>query len=234
MMSVRHTDLHLFEEVILLALKDDRGTFYAKSYLPAVAGAMMAELLLTGRIEIEGKRKLVNLVDAQPLGDPLLDEVLVRIRDAKRRAALSTWIQRISSTSKLSRRALEGLCRKNILREDEQQILILFKQRVYPELDHGPEQRIIWKLQEAIFSPREDLEPRVVVLLALANAADLLAIPFERRELRERKTRIKRIINGDLIGEATKEAVEATQAAIAAAAIVPIIAAGAATSAAGS
>jgi len=231
-MSFRNTELHLFEEVILLALKDDKGTFYAKTYLPAVAGAIMAELLLTGRIEVEGKRKLVNLLDAKPFGDPLLDEILDKIREAKRRASLQTWVQRIAATSRLSRRALEGLCRKNILREDEQQILILFKHKVYPELDHSPEQQIIWKLHEAIFSLREDLDPRVVVLLALANAADLLVIPFERKELREQKKRIKRIVAGDLIGEATKGAVEATQAAIAAAAIIPIIAASAATSAA--
>jgi len=233
-MSFRNTELHLFEEVILLALKDDKGTFYAKTYLPAVAGAIMAELLLTGRIEVEGKRKLVNLLDAKPFGDPLLDEILDKIRDAKRRASLQTWVQRIAATSRLSRRALEGLCRKNILREDEQQILILFKHKVYPELDHSPEQQIIWKLHEAIFSLREDLDPRVVVLLALANAADLLVIPFERKELREQKQRIKRIVAGDLIGEATKGAVDATQAAIAAAAIIPIIAASAATSAASS
>lgn len=224
-MSFWNTDLYLFEEVILLALKDKKGTFYLKNYPPAVAGAIMAEFLLTGRIEIEGKRKIVNLISDERFGDPLLDEMLGKIQEAKRRASLQTWVQRISATSKLSRRTLEGLCRRNILREDEEQILVLFKHKVYPELDHTAEQRIIWKLQEAIFSLREDLEPRVVVLLALANAADLLAIPFERRELKEQKQRIKSIINGDLIGEATKGAVEATQAAIAAAAMVPIIAA---------
>jgi len=224
-MSFRNTDLSLFEEVILLTLKDEKGTFYAKNYLPAVAGAIMAEFLLTGRIEIEGKRKLVNLISEEPFGDPLLDEILLKIQGAKRRASLQTWVQRITTTSKLSRRTLEGLCRRNILREDEQQILVLFKHKVYPEVDHTAEQRIIWKLHEAIFSLREDLEPRVVVLLALAKAADLLAIPFERRELKEQKQRIKSIINGDLIGEATKGAIEATQAAIVAATMVPIIAA---------
>ncbi len=229
-MSFRNTDLYLFEEVILLTLKDEKGTFYAKNYLPAVAGAIMAEFLLTGRIEIEGKRKLVNLISDEHFGDPLLDEILGKIQGAKRRASLQTWVQRITTTSKLSRRTLEGLCRRNILREDEQQILVLFKHKVYPEVDHTAEQRIIWKLHEAIFSLREDLEPRVVVLLALAKAADLLTIPFERRELKEQKQRIKSIINGDLIGEATKGAIEATQAAIAAATMVPIIAAVAATS----
>ncbi len=172
------------------------------------------------------------LLDAKPFGDPLLDEMQGKIREAKRRASLQNWIQRIAATSRLSRRALEGLCRKNILREDEHQILILFKQRIYPEMDHSAEQQIIWRLHEAIFSLREDLEPRVVVLLALAKAADLLTIPFDRKELKEHKQRIKRIVNGDLIGEATKGAVEATQAAIAAAAIIPIIAASAATTAA--
>ena len=228
-MSFRDNDIFLYEEVILLALKDEKGTFYAKSYLPAVSGAIMAEFLLGGRVEIEGKKKLVNLISDEPFNDPLLDEILGKIRDAKRRASLQTWVQRISATSRLSRRALEGLCRRNILREDEHQILVLFKHKVYPEVDHNTEQRIIWKLHEAIFSLREDLEPRVVVLLALAHAADLLAISFERSELKTQKKRIKSIINGDLIGEATKGAIEATQAAIAVAAMVPIMAAAAST-----
>ncbi len=222
-MSPWDYNLHLHEEIVLLALNDRKGTFYMRNYLPAISGALFAELLMSDRIQIEGKRKLVNLLSREAFEDPLLDEVLEKIAGAKRRAALQTWIQRISTTPKLAHRVAQGLCRRNILREDEQQVLLLFKQKRYPEIDHGAEQRLIWKLQEAIFGINTEIEPRVVVLLALANAADLLNISFDRKELREKRKRIKSIVNGDLIGEATKEAVEAVQAAIVAAAMVPII-----------
>lgn len=229
-MSPWDYDLYLHEEIVLLALNDRKGTFYMRNYLPAISGALFAELLLSDRIQIEGKRKLVNLLSREAFGDPLIDEILEKIAGAKRRAALQTWIQRISTTSKLAHRAAQGLCRRNILREDEHQVLLLFKQKRYPEIDHGAEQRLIWKLHEAIFGISMEIEPRVVVLLALANAADLLNISFDRKELKEKRKRIKSIVNGDLIGEATKEAVEAVQAAIVAATMVPIIAATAASS----
>jgi len=230
-MSAWRRDLYLQEEILLLALNDKKGTFYMRNFRPALGGALIAELLLSKRIEVEeGKRKLVNVVNRQVFGEPLLDDALNRIATAKRRASLQTWIQRISAIIRLQNRVAEGLCRRGILREEEQQILILFRQKKYPEVDHDAEHFLIQRLHDAIFREGGNIDPRTVVLLALANAADLLSIPFSRKELKERKKRIKSIVSGDLIGEATKEAVEAVQAAIAAAAIVPVIAASAASS----
>ena len=46
-------ELHLHEEIVLLALNDETGAFHWKTYLPAIAGAVVAELMLQGRIEVE-------------------------------------------------------------------------------------------------------------------------------------------------------------------------------------
>lgn len=230
-MSYWDYELYLQEEILLLALKDKKGTFYAKMYLPALAGALIAELLLAERIQIEeSKKKMVNVISRQTFGDPLMDEILEKMASAKRRATLMTWIQRFSRLPKLQHRVAQGLCRRGILREDEQQILILFRQKTYPEVDHDAERRLISRLHDTVFGESQQLEARTVVLVALARAADLLSIPFDRKELKERKKRIKSIVEGNLIGEATKSAIEATQAAIAAAAMVPIIAATSAAS----
>ncbi len=225
-MSFRRYDLFIQEEILLLALKDDKGTFYMRTILPALGGAIMAELLLAGRIEVEqNRKKMVNIAGRQTFGDLVLDEALNKIATAKRRASLQTWIQRISHLPRLQHRIAQGLCRKSVLRQDEQQILIFFRQKIYPELDHGAEQVLTERLHDAIFGESLEIEPRTVVLMALAKATDLLSIPFPRKELSSRKKRIKSIVEGDLIGTATKEAVEAVNAALAAAAIVPIIAA---------
>ena len=225
-MSFRRDDLYIQEEILLLALKDEKGTFYMRTILPALGGAIAAELLLAGKIEVEqDRKKMVNVVSRQSLGDPLLDEALNKIATAKRRATLQTWIQRFSRFPKLQHRIAQGLCRKSVLRQDEQQILLFFRQKRYPELDHGAEQLLIGRLHDAIFGESLEIEPRTVVLIALAKATDLLSIPFPRKELNSHKKRIKNIVDGDLIGTATKEAIEAVHAAIAAAAIVPIIAA---------
>ena len=91
--------LYLHEEVMLLALRDEEGTIATGAwYQQAIAGAALAELLLSGRVEAEEtKRKLVDLVDSTPFGDPILDECLEKMRTAKRRASLRTWVSRFSS-----------------------------------------------------------------------------------------------------------------------------------------
>ena len=74
-----------------------------------------------------------------------------------------------------------------------------------------------------MFTDTRNVDPRTVVLLSLANTAELLKIPFERKRLNSRKRRIKALTSGNLLGEATKEAVQAVQAAQAAAAMAVII-----------
>jgi hypothetical protein len=198
--------------------------FFSKMYRPALGAALMAELLVDKRVEIEeGKKKLVRLVDGSSMSDPVLDEALEKIRTAKRRASLKTWVQRFSNISKLNHKVAAGLCRKGVLREDEDQVLVFFRRRIYPEVDSRPERRVIERLRRAIFGDSRQLEPRTVILLSLAKSADLLSIPFEKRQLKERKERIKKIVEGELLGKAAKEAIEAAQAAIVVAAIIPAV-----------
>lgn len=219
------TLLLLHEELMLLALHDEKGTIASGFASFGIAGAIAAELLLQERIRLDRsrRRKLVEVRNIRRIGDPVVDECLKKVRDAKRRASLQTWITRFSSTSKLRHRVAGRLCERGILKADEKQLLVLFRRRIYPEIDPGPEQEIIERLREAIFGNDREVEPRTVVLVSLAKAVGLLNPIFGRRELRPRKQRLKSLAKGDLVGRATAEAVAATQAAIAAAAAMPAI-----------
>ena len=115
-----------------------------------------------------------------------------------------------------------------MLRSDEASVLLIFKRKIYPELDPKPERELIERLRKAIFGAARQIDPRTVIVLSLANSANLLKIPFDRKDLRSRRKRIEQITNGDLLGKATKEAIQAAQAAVTAAAVVPAIAATAA------
>ena len=241
----RRTSLHLHEEILLLALRDREGTIAASdAYRFAVGGAILAELLLGERIAVDPNRRqdresglgawlsdafternLIDLVDDTTFGEPILDECLGRIAGAKRRASLKTWVQRFAGMSKLNHRIAESLCDRGVLRADMGTVLLIFKRKVYPELDPKPEKELIERLRGAIFTEAADLDPRTVILLSLANSAEILTIPFDKKRLRGRKKRIERVTSGNLMGQATKEAVQAAQAAVAAAAIIPCMAA---------
>ncbi len=218
--------LFLHEEILLLALRDEEGTIASGTmYQYAIGAAVLAELLLSKRIEVDQsrKKKLVNFVSPTPLGDPLIDECLEKVGNAKRRAVLQTWVSRFAGIKNLKHRVAQQLCRRGILRADEDKVLLLFTRKIYPEVNPGPERELIRRLEHAIFTDTRDIDPRTVVLLSLANSTGLLKIVFNKKELKSRKARIKQIINGEIIGKAAMEAIQAMQAAIMVACITPTL-----------
>jgi len=221
--------LFLHEEILLLALRDEEGTIASEGtmYQYAIGAALLAELLLSKRIEVDqtGRRKLVNFVSTSPLGDPLIDECLEKVVKAKRRAVLQTWVSRFAGIKNLKHRVAQQLCRRGILRADEDKVLLLFTRKIYPEVNPVPERELIRRLEYAIFTETRDIDPRTVVLLSLANSTGLLNIVFNKKMLKGRKARIKQIINGEITGKAASEAIQAMQAAVMVACIVPAIAA---------
>ena len=218
----RDKPLFLYEEIMLLALRDEQGTIATGFPEQVLAGAILAELLLDGRISVEDtKKKLVNLVDTRPSGDPIIDECLEKMTTAKRRASLQTWVSRLAGTKNLRHKAAQRLCDRRILRADEDKVLFVFKRRIYPEIDPVPEKKIIDRLRDAIYNDHAKLDPRTVVLVSLANGSDMLRQTFGRKELKSRKKRIERIENGELTGKATREVIAACQTALIVAAIMP-------------
>ena len=115
------------------------------------------------------------------------------------------------------------MCERGILKADEKQLLVIFKRRIYPEIDPGPEHEIIERLRVAIFGDEREVEPRTVVLASLAKAVGLLNPIFGRKELKPHRQRLVSLAHGDLVGKATADAVAAVQAAVAAAAAMPAI-----------
>jgi len=217
--------LLLHEEILLLALRDTEGTFAAGGWHRyALGGAILAELLLAGRIRENpaGRKKLVEALSPKPLGEPLLDEGLERIRAARRPASLATWVERFAGWKELPHRIAARLCERGILRGDERRILLLFHQRIYPEVKPEPERRLIDRLNRALFGPGTNLEPRTLALVSLAYRAGLLRHTFDKRALRRQRTRIEALIEGEPAGRAVKEAVRNAQAAAAACAVVAV------------
>ncbi|MFO7734337.1 MAG: GPP34 family phosphoprotein [Candidatus Aminicenantes bacterium] len=220
----RRDALRLHEEIMLLALRDSEGTVVSGTmYNFAVGGAVLAELMMEKRIEVEAvrKKKFARVLSSAPLGDPLLDECLAKIAGAKRRGELRTWVGKFAQARGLKHRVAQGLADRGILRVDEGKVLGIFTRKIYPEVDPGPERGIVERLRRAIFQDGGEVEPRTAVLLSLAKSADLLKLVFDRKELKGRKERIARVVNGELTGKATQEAIQAMQAAVMVAVIMP-------------
>ncbi|MBN2416617.1 GPP34 family phosphoprotein [bacterium] len=226
-------NLFLHEEITLLALKEKEGTVEPNtSYTFALAGALLADLLLSKRIEIDErkKKKYISLADTTLFGDPLLDECIEKLRSAKKPKQIETWVSTFSGLKELRHRSALQLCRRGILKADEDKILHIFTRRIYPEIDPGPEQEVIERMRAAILHGNEDIDPRTVILISLAKSTDLLKVVFDKKDLKAHKKRIEQIVNGEIIGKAAKEAIEAVQAAVMVACMTPVIVAATASS----
>jgi Golgi phosphoprotein 3 len=217
--------LYLHEEILLLALQDREGTVVSGAwYSQALAGALLTELILRGRLRSTGDDGKLEVVSTETLGEPLLDECLGLVAGAKKPKPMSDWLSKVANWKELKHRVAERLCERGILRSDTDKVLLFFERRIYPEVDPEPERAIIERLREAIFTERDDLDPRTVVILALAYRTEILKAAFDRKELKARKARIESVVNGDATGKAAQDVIEAVQmAVIFTACFVPVI-----------
>lgn len=212
--------MYLHEEILLLALRDETGKidWQAANFRTAMAGAIVAELLLAGRIAVDDRSKLVTVVNTDPVDSTVLNEALESLDTAKGHSEIDNWIVKLASMEGLKQKTAAALCDRGILRTEEVKLLFVFSSTRYPELDPAPERQLIERLRAAIFSD-DEVDIRTTLLISLGHPSGLLAVPFSRSELRQRKERIQEITQGDMVGEATAAAIEAMQAAIAATAI---------------
>lgn len=225
-MARRPRPLRLYEEVMLLALRNDRGTIAGGvMYQQAAGGALLAELIIEGRIRAvsEGRSTYAVVERSEPIGDAILDECLQKAAASTRRRSLLHWVQKFAATKHLKHRVATGLVDQGILREEEGRVLLIFSRRLYPELDPEYERAIVARLSDAIFSDTSTVDARTTVLIAVAQHSGLLKATLDRKRLKTRRQRIDAIVKGDAVGKATRQAIEAVQAAVMVAAIMPAI-----------
>lgn len=212
-------DLCLYEELMLLALCDRSGTINSGWYSHAIAGAVLAELLLLERLEVDDDK--IFVLDPDETGDPVLDECLRWITDASSAKSIQHWVGKITGMNGLKHRSVEGLCDRGILKADKDKVMLFFDRRIYPEIDPQPERDLVDRMAAAIES-EAPLDPRTAVTIAIAQQTGLMKSVFTSAELKRYKARIEDICEGNDVGDAAKKAIEAQQAVLLFLMIMPV------------
>jgi Golgi phosphoprotein 3 len=207
--------LNLAEELLLLALNDEKGTVLmaASMGLPyGLAGGLVIELIERGLLRIEGKMLVAGT--AGSARDEVLDGILGEVRAAKRARNLKSWVGRLGrSGGKIKPRLLERLVGKGILRREEHRLLLVFPAARYPQIDPMPEFGIRERVRSGLRGLTEP-DDRTAALISLVHACDLTGMLFEKGERREAKKRAKEISAGQPVGSAVAQTVEAVRAAV--------------------
>lgn len=183
------------EEILLLLLDDETGKPVG---LPgpagdlALAGAILMELALAGRIDTDSDRLVV--VQSRPTGDMVLDGVLARLAAGASGRSSGLWIQDIAkSASVLRAEVLERLLAAGVLRRIEDRFLWVFPERRYPKAPGRAETAEVRRRLRAVLLEEAIPDPRDALLIGLAHATGLVPLVLTEEELARAAPRVEQV-----------------------------------------
>ncbi|RKN46502.1 GOLPH3/VPS74 family protein [Micromonospora endolithica] len=206
----------LAHDLVLLSY-DDAGT--DRLGRPALdhglAGALLVELALAGRIAVEDDRLAV--VDPTPVGQAQLDAALARIAAEPKRRRPRDWITRLAGD--LPEQVLDGLVTAGVLRRESDRVLWVFPRTRYPSstgAEPAVESEVRRRMTDAVTGDGP-VDPRTVALVGLVRAVGLDREVFRGLPKDVVKRRTEELAAGGWAVAATRKAIEDTQVALLAA-----------------
>lgn len=216
-------ELTLPEELLLLALDDERGSVLseARMGLPfGLAGAALMEMTLNGELRIADGTLSVD-DSGESAGDTPYDAIRALLLD-KPGKKIRYWVERLPRKLRdLQRRWLDVLVARGTLEHRESKVLFIFPVQRYPERDGQPERDIRARI-DAVLLHGNTPDPRTAMLIQLAGACRLLRAMYprdQRKRVDARVTELQDMPIADGVDAATRAAVSAAATAAAMAAI---------------
>lgn len=217
--------LSLAEELLLLALKDEKGTVVlaASAALPyGLAGAVLMDLILQKKIRLDGKR--VAAADGMGPKDSILLACWQLIQEKEKPRTIRHWIDKFGRTGKIRNRCLERLVSEEILRLERRKVLLIFPGRRFPTADPRPETEARKRLRRAVLEGKP-ADNRTMMLLSLVRACDLIGEVFPGPEKKDARKKIKAMVSDEAIGNAVAAEIEEILTAVIIASTVSSVAA---------
>ncbi|MEC3975320.1 GOLPH3/VPS74 family protein [Amycolatopsis sp. H20-H5] len=207
------------EELVLLVFDDTSGKRDGRlgNLDVMLAGAVLAELALRGRVELlgEGTGRLV-VVNKGPTGSPVLDDAVTRL------ATLDQPIPQDAVNSLAWRGLMEpllaGLADRGVLRREQRRVLGVFPATRWPVEDDRHEQDVLRSLGDVLIDGAEP-DDRTAVLVGVLSAADAVMKVLEfppGTDLRAVRARCDEIAAGEWASDAVRRAIASISAGVAA------------------
>lgn len=206
--------LSLAEELLLIALDDETGRLIgsgaaASTLDRALAAALLMELTLASRLDSDTEKLFV--LSTQPLGSPLLDEVLAQIAAAPQTQRSSVWVQQISVRGpEMRERLITQLVERGILQRAEQRLLWMFSRRAYPPTSGREEQEVRTRII-GLLNGQDIPEPRDALLIGLIEAAGLIRELLDPPTLERLRPRILALAQLEELNRSVRHTVSGLQ-----------------------
>ncbi|MEU5421384.1 GPP34 family phosphoprotein [Streptomyces sp. NPDC020667] len=203
----------LAEEIVLLSLDDETGVPGQRQEAGwAVAGGILLELVLTGRASVEGK--YLKLTDRTPTGERLLDDRMAMLDTwlrGREKGSVTEWLTK--DQGKAGRAAVESLCARGVVVEQQHKALGLFPTRRYLAADGAPKSELRQRLRAVVLDGAAPDE-RTAGLIALLHAAKLHRLAFPGLPRKQVAARMAEVAAGQWVGESVRAAIRDMEAAV--------------------
>lgn len=177
----------------------------------ALAGAVLIDLVNSGRVAFEPNGKKLAVVDPAPLNDALLQESVSRFDKPMRPQRAVEHLRK-----KLLANVIAELAGRGLVRVEPRKVLGIFPAKSYVITDETSSGEVRKAVGEVALGYR-GADARTGALITLLYAVNSVHKVFDG-DKRELKKRAKGIAAGNWAGDAVRRAVEAIQAGVTAAA----------------
>jgi golgi phosphoprotein 3 len=184
--------LTLYEEILLLSIHQDKGTFIGWSIdriNSGLTGAVLFELAMLEKIHANHSHRL-EIVDADPTEDELLNETLSILKESEKERKFGYWIGSLNQKpDKLRKLVVERLIIKGVVVQEDDHLVWVIPSPLHPQ---GNASTKYWASQRlrGIVLAQEAFDKRDIALLSLLRACNLLDLIFLKDERRLASQRI--------------------------------------------
>ena len=208
--------LTLFEELFLLALHEEKG-----AVIPAVAsrlgyglaGAVIAELALLGKVRV-GENRRLELLEENHTGDEILDKALDQIRESENIRKVTFWIRAFSDRPKqFNQHLAERLVNKGVLTQEDNHFGSVIPFVSAPEQKASARYWIKSRLRALVFT-LEEPDLRGLALLGLVHACGLSFLVFTKDERKMAGKRVYELMIGKALSDPLAQVIEEIDAAL--------------------
>jgi Golgi phosphoprotein 3 (GPP34) len=205
--------MSLAEELLLLAYDEDGTPLTDGTHLDnGLGGAVLLELALAGRIDVEDKRVVV--LDRRTVGEPLADEALAKISAEPRGRKPGHWVTRLARQARPH--VLQKLVADGVLTVEKDRVLWVFPRTKYPSASGrlpAAEAAARQRMRDAILGAAA-VQPHTAALCALVAATGLDRVVFADLDRKRVEARLKELGEGSWAADAVRKSIEEIQTAI--------------------
>lgn len=210
--------LTLYEELLILSIHENKGTLIGsvvERMKLGLAGAILAELALMGKIQASNNRRL-QLIDDSLIADDVLNEALSILKESEKERKFGYWVNTLSQRAeKFLKQITESLIRKGIVTGEEERLVWCIPSPIQPEAKASSKYLLSKRLRGIVLA-QEDLQPRDIVLLSLVRACGLLDLIFLSDERKLAGRYINELIFNQAIKDPAIQTVQEIESAVAA------------------